>query len=204
VPISVHSRFLSARLRLSALCLLAAARLSSGLAADQETPPAEFGLRVGARAPSFNLKDQHGKEVSLESLLKKGPVAVVFYRSAGWCMFCKFELIHLQHNLKQFEAAGGQVVGISYDSIPVLKRFADSQSITLPLLSDDGSKTIDAFNVRDHSSSGAPGCAAHAAFVLDRKGVVRAKFLDAIYQEQPGVGILLKAVREARNTQAKG
>ena len=39
---------------------------------------------VGEKAPAFRLKDQNGKEQSLEGLLTKGNVALVFYRSAGW------------------------------------------------------------------------------------------------------------------------
>jgi peroxiredoxin len=187
--------------QLTRLCLLAAALIFRGLSAAQETAPEEIGLRVGARAPAFTLKDQNGKEVALEALLKKGPVALVFYRSADWCMFCKFQWTHLQRNVKQFEATGGQVVGISYDSAKILKRFAEKQTITLPLLSDVGSKTIDAYGVRD-KASGDPksGVAVHATFVLDQQGVVRAKLLDVIYQEQPGVGFLLNALREARNS----
>ena len=42
------------------------------------------GLKVGATAPKFTLKDQEGKDRSLEDLLKKGKVALVFYRSADW------------------------------------------------------------------------------------------------------------------------
>ena len=47
--------------------------------------PEEFtGLKVGTKAPAFTLKDQEGKERSLDELLKKGKVALVFYRSASW------------------------------------------------------------------------------------------------------------------------
>jgi peroxiredoxin len=184
--------------------ILLAALFGAAPLAAQEAPPAEIGLRVGAHAPAFTLKDQNGKEITLEALLKKGPVALVFYRSADWCMFCKFELVHLQRNLKEFQAAGGQVVGISYDSTIILKRFADNQHITFPLLSDESSKTIEAYDVRDKTPKAKPGFAAHASFVLDQTGVVRAKFLDVIYQEQPGVGILLKAIREARNAAGRG
>lgn len=46
--------------------------------------PEKTGLAVGQKAPPFTLKDQNDREVSLESLLKKGPVALVFYRSADW------------------------------------------------------------------------------------------------------------------------
>jgi cytochrome oxidase Cu insertion factor (SCO1/SenC/PrrC family) len=44
----------------------------------------QSGLTVGEKAPKFTLKDQEGKERSLDDLLKKGKVALVFYRSADW------------------------------------------------------------------------------------------------------------------------
>ena len=44
----------------------------------------QSGLKVGEKAPKFTLKDQEGKERSLDDLLKKGKVALVFYRSADW------------------------------------------------------------------------------------------------------------------------
>jgi cytochrome oxidase Cu insertion factor (SCO1/SenC/PrrC family) len=46
--------------------------------------PERTGLAVGAQAPAFTLPDQNGRDVSLDALLKKGPVALVFYRSADW------------------------------------------------------------------------------------------------------------------------
>ena len=47
-------------------------------------PEEQTGLKVGEKAPRFTLKDQEGKERSLDELLKKGKVALVFYRSADW------------------------------------------------------------------------------------------------------------------------
>lgn len=49
-----------------------------------EVPPEQTGLAVGTKAPAMVLQDQAGKEVALADLLKKGPVAVVFHRSADW------------------------------------------------------------------------------------------------------------------------
>ena len=49
-----------------------------------EPAPEKVGLDVGQKAPAFTLKDQNDREVALDSLLKKGPVALVFYRSADW------------------------------------------------------------------------------------------------------------------------
>jgi cytochrome oxidase Cu insertion factor (SCO1/SenC/PrrC family) len=54
-----------------------------GRAADP-APEEKTGPKVGARAPAFALKDQNGKERTLGEFLKKGKVALVFYRSASW------------------------------------------------------------------------------------------------------------------------
>ena len=47
-------------------------------------PDEQTGLKVGEKAPRFTLKDQEGKERSLDEFLGKGKVALVFYRSADW------------------------------------------------------------------------------------------------------------------------
>lgn len=170
--------------------------------AAEQGSAAEIGLKIGDRAPGFVLKDQDNRKVSLESLLKKGPVALVFVRSANWCMFCKFELVHLQRNLKEIESAGGQVVSISYDSSSSLNRFAAQQHITFPLLSDEKSKIIDAYSVRDNDTPrDKPGFASHVTFILDQAGIVRTKYLGVMDREQPGLGILLKGIKEARKLQ---
>ena len=58
--------------------------LTSMSLAAEAAAPEKSGLSVGQKAPGFTLKDQNDRDVSLESLLKKGPVALVFYRSADW------------------------------------------------------------------------------------------------------------------------
>jgi peroxiredoxin len=155
----------------------------------------EFGLPVGKRAPSFTLKDQNERDVSLPSLLQKGAVVVVFYRSADWCPYCKQQLVDLQRNLNEIEAGGTQLVGISYDSVPSLKRFANKR-ISFPLLSDSGSKTIDAYNIRDKGVN--DGVSRHATFIIDKKGVVRAKLFQVSYAERPAVDALIKAIKESQ------
>ena len=53
-------------------------------AAPAAAPEQKASVKAGAKAPTFTLKDQDGKERSLDEFLKKGTVAVVFYRSAKW------------------------------------------------------------------------------------------------------------------------
>ncbi|MBI4326373.1 MAG: redoxin domain-containing protein [Chloroflexi bacterium] len=70
-------------IRLAALLILSLG-LSPVATAAQEASPEKTGLAVGQKAPAFTLQDQNDQSVSLESLLQKGPLALVFHRSADW------------------------------------------------------------------------------------------------------------------------
>ena len=59
-------------------------RSTSPKKSEKAAPPEMTGLEVGKQAPLFTLKNQDGKDVELRDLLKQGPVALVFYRSADW------------------------------------------------------------------------------------------------------------------------
>jgi cytochrome oxidase Cu insertion factor (SCO1/SenC/PrrC family) len=61
------------------------ATLPARPAGDSATLPTKADAPgVGARAPAFTLKDQKGEARTLDEFLKKGKVALVFYRSARW------------------------------------------------------------------------------------------------------------------------
>ncbi len=66
----------------TALVLSATAAIAQNQ--GKPAPEAQTGPAVGASAPKFTLKDQEGKERSLDEFLKKGKVALVFTRSADW------------------------------------------------------------------------------------------------------------------------
>jgi peroxiredoxin len=178
-----------------ALTLLFSARLSG----SEQSPVENTGLPIGQSAPAFALTDQNDRQISLESLLKKGPVALVFHRSVDWCVYCKLQMVQLQRIHKEIEAAGGQVVGISYDPVDTLKSYAQRVNITFPLLSDADSKTIDAYDMRyKEAPPEKSGFARHATFILDQKGVIRAKLFQLSFQERPAVDSLINALKEAR------
>jgi cytochrome oxidase Cu insertion factor (SCO1/SenC/PrrC family) len=69
---------------LAAAVVLLAAPDARAQGKARPAPEEQTGLKVGATAPRFTLKDQEGKERALDEFLKKGKVALVFYRSADW------------------------------------------------------------------------------------------------------------------------
>jgi cytochrome oxidase Cu insertion factor (SCO1/SenC/PrrC family) len=71
-------------LALSGLFAVASGCTGAPPDAAQAKPEKGKALAVGDKAPAFALKDQAGTERSLDDLRKRGPVALVFYRSAKW------------------------------------------------------------------------------------------------------------------------
>jgi len=57
--------------------------------------------------------------------------------------------VELQSSLPLFAAHGIAVFAISYDPVETLAAFATAHAITFPLLSDEGSRVIDALGIRN-------------------------------------------------------
>ena len=91
-------------------------------------------------------------------------------------------------------------MGISYDSEEILREFADQRKITFPLLSDEGSKTIDAFGLRNRDAKrGSPqdGIPHPGTFLLDKNGIIRAKLFYSV-RKRHSTDELIKAAKQIR------
>ena len=105
-------------------------------------------------------------------------------------------MVQLQRDLKSIDDAGVQVVGISYDSPAVLKRFSEQMKIAFPLLSDPESKTIDAYHIRNEAARGrAEGVPNPGTFIVDQQGVVRAKLFLEGYRDRHTTEALIEAAK---------
>jgi peroxiredoxin len=102
----------------------------------------------------------------------------------------------LQRDLKSIEEAGVQLIGISYDEPAILKRFSDKAKISFPLLSDPGSKTIEDYHIRNEAAKGrAVGVPNPGTFILDQKGVIRAKLFLEGFRDRHTTDALVKAAK---------
>lgn len=88
--------------------------VSALLAVEPATKETLAMPKVGAMAADFELMNAAGKEVSLDSLTKAGPVVVVVLRGyPGYqCPACTAQVADVLANAKQFEAAEANVVFI--------------------------------------------------------------------------------------------
>jgi peroxiredoxin len=145
----------------------------------------EVGLRSGQKAPDFSARDQFGKTQTLDTLRGPKGTVLLFYRSADWCPYCKGQLIQLQAAKERFQKQGIGLAGISYDSVEILKYFADRRKIDFPLLSDPDSQIIREYQVLNSEAVGPnAGMARPGYFFIDPEGMIREKFFEAKYRER--------------------
>lgn len=171
-----------------------------GLTAADASSPSELpGLKVGEKAPDFSLPSAAGPNLALRDLLAKGNVALVFVRSADWCPFCRTQLQDLQKSLAQIEGSGIQLVALSYDAPATNAAAVKKLGITFPLLSDAGSKVIDAYGIRNHEAKGRGAGIPHPVlFIVDRQGVIRAKLGRENYRARPESAEIIAAAQAVR------
>lgn len=90
---------------------------------------------VGDIAPDFILRDPRGRNTSLKTALRSGPVVLNFYRG-GWCPFCNLELNALQRALPKFKEAGAQLIAISPESPDNSLSTIEKHKLEFSVLSD--------------------------------------------------------------------
>ena len=98
--------------------------------------------------------------------------------------------MQLQADHKRIEAAGITLVAISYDPPDPLADFARRSNITFPLLSDPGSRTIDAYGIRDPQGDGYPH---PQTFLVGPDGIIGAVLSEPGYQTRHTTDELIEA-----------
>lgn len=134
-----------------------------------------MALPVGATAPDFTLKAvDHGEiaDINLGEQLRNSNVMLLFFPGA-FTSVCESELCDVSAGMQAYEGLNAAVFGISNDSPFALKAWAERAPITVPLLSDFQKEVSRAYDVVWPDFAGLGPGTARAAFVIDRKGVVR-------------------------------
>ncbi len=128
------------------------------------TPPS-----VGDPAPDFTLRDQNGQDVTLAE--QRGtPVVLLFYPFA-FSRVCSGELRSIRDDHPALAREGVRLLGISCDPMFALRAFAESERLTMPLLSDfwPHGAVARQYGVLDEER----GCARRSTFAVDASGAVR-------------------------------
>lgn len=172
----------------------------------------ESAPRVGEPMPSFVLPDETTRMVSLDSLLDRGPVAVIFHRG-HWCPYCRINIEALAEAHKELSAGGGQIVAIMPDRQKFTAELKSQSNAPFPILTDadngyamslnlaiwvgaeiqklmEGRLDLPAFQGNNSWILPIP-----ATFVVGRDALIRARFIDPDYRNRMMMFDMLAAMR---------
>ncbi|MCY0905427.1 thioredoxin-dependent thiol peroxidase [Arthrobacter sp. H14-L1] len=91
-------------------------------------------LAVGDVGPEFTLHDSAGRKVSLADF--RGRKTVMYFYPAASTPGCTTQACDFRDHLNSLKSAGYDVLGISPDPEPKLAKFAETEKLNFPLLSD--------------------------------------------------------------------
>lgn len=100
-------------------------------------------LEPGQPAPNFTLPTADGQTISLSDY--SGHKVIIYFYPKASTPGCTTQACDFQESLESLTAHGYTILGISPDSTPALDKFAGSQNLTFPLLSDEDHSVAEAY-----------------------------------------------------------
>jgi peroxiredoxin len=174
---------------------------------------AENALKVGARAPHFELTDHDGKQVSSADLLAKGRLVICFFRGR-WCPFCVGQLEAMNLILPHIESSRASLLAISPQTVQQSFFMHDQHKLRFRLLSDAGNHVAHqfglAYRVPDYQQAVFRSVFVKlpftngddswelpipATYILERDGSVLYSSANEDYSERPEPTEILNALR---------
>jgi peroxiredoxin Q/BCP len=102
-------------------------------------------LKVGDKAPSFKLKNQDAKSVSLSGL--KGKSVVLYFYPKDDTSGCTKEACNFRDEFPKFGKMKAEIIGISTDLVESHKKFAEKYNLPFNLLSDEKKEVVEKYGV---------------------------------------------------------
>jgi peroxiredoxin len=155
----------------------------------------DSGPVIGQKIPSISAL-YNGKTIQdITTLSGENGMVFVINRSLDWCPFCMRQTIQLQEYKQQFDAAGINIVLITYDDPMVQKQFIDRHSIAFPILSDIEAQSFKSLSVlRKEYKPGDKhyGLPYPGMIIIDTDGVIRGKLFVEAYSSRVDSKALLE------------
>ena len=126
-------------------------------------------LAMGGRAPEFTLPDQDGRNVSLSTLLRDGPLILYFY-PADFTPGCTRQACALRDLHADILQAGLDIAGVSPQDPASHRAFREKYQVPFTLLSDVDKLVIGMYEVRGPLGFGVR----RATYLIDQARYIRA------------------------------
>lgn len=155
------------QIKIGSLSLIAMLCLA-GLALAFSNPP-----EVGKPAPSFTLKSNEGKTVSLKDY--HGKWVVLYFYPKDFTSGCTIEAHNFQRDMDKYEQAKAVILGVSVDTADSHQSFCAKEGLHFKLLADTEHTVSEAYG----SMMDRPGVtlSARNTFIIDPKGNIAKVFI---------------------------
>jgi peroxiredoxin len=170
--------------------------------------------RPGDAMPPFLLPDDQGRLVSLQALLREGPLVIAFHRG-HWCPYCRLNAFALAQI--EAELAPARLVAITPElqkhavtlraesgaDFPILSDMDNGYALALNLavwVDDQMASLIDAagWNIPTYNGADSWVLPIPATFVVGSDGIIVARDIDPDYRRRMDLDELKTAVKRAR------
>lgn len=131
-----------------------------------------MALKIGDKAPDFEVNDQDEKVVRLSDF--QGKKVILYFYPKDQTPGCTVQACNLRDNFKALTDADYVILGISSDSEKSHRKFIEKQSIPFTLLADTEKKVHDLYGtwVEKKMYGRTYMGTARTTFVIDEKGII--------------------------------
>ncbi|MGH8751009.1 MAG: peroxiredoxin-like family protein [Burkholderiales bacterium] len=177
----------------------------------------DAGLKVGQKAPEFNLPNAFGKSISLHQQLQTGPVVLVFYRGA-WCPFCNLQLHALQEILPQLAQQHATLIAVTPQRPDKSRAQLEKSKYTFEVLSDLDSSAMKAyrlyyevpaelndvyarnfkFDLTDYNGAGRLVLPVPATYIIAQDGSISYAYVDVNYKKRSEPAEIIAALEKIK------
>lgn len=129
-------------------------------------------LNIGDKAPAFNTYDSEKQPLNSESL--KGQKILLLFFPAAFTSTCTTELCAMRDDIARYNNLKVKIIGMSTDSVYVLKKYKEDQQLNFILASDYNKDISSAFDsIYDTFNFGMKGVSKRSAFIIDENGIIQ-------------------------------
>nr|WP_221452409.1 redoxin domain-containing protein [Bacillus benzoevorans] len=135
----------------------------------EEKPDNLPGLRIGVKAPDFELENLSGEKVKLSDYRGK---KVILNFWATWCPPCKEEMPAME---KFYQKAGDdvEILAVNIDPQYNVQEFIDKMGITFPILLDKNDKVNSAYLIMTIPTT----------YFINEDGLITNKYLTSMTED---------------------
>ncbi len=153
-------------------------------------------VSIGDKAPDFTLVNHEMKPVTLSGL--KGENIVLAFYPGAFTGGCKKEMCTIRDEMAKLEDLNAQVLGVSVNDPFTNRAFHEDNVLNFQLLCDYNRSVVKSYDVYHDDFAGLKGytAAKRSAFIVDKQGVIRYRWVSDDPGVQPDISAIMDALKK--------